>query len=190
MRLESSEERGGSTDSPAPSCACPGPASNTCGSRLQVSTALHTTHVPCICIYLHHALRQGRGVSSSAWQLLISIEGQDAARMPASLLPASNSTAWRWLRKHRQPKKKSSWEQHSSKSGCQWSTCHPVQQWAGACLCHELGRDVAAQPHDKDTAAVHQVRAVRLHCRRGQRRRSRPHNSAPARPSFSITQCW
>ena len=26
MRLESSEERGGSTDSPAPSCACPGPA--------------------------------------------------------------------------------------------------------------------------------------------------------------------
>ena len=46
MRLESSEERGGSTDSPAPSCACPGPASNTCDSRSQVSGALRTTNTP------------------------------------------------------------------------------------------------------------------------------------------------
>ena len=46
MRLESSEERGGSTDSPAPSCACPGPASNTCASQSQVSSALCTTNTP------------------------------------------------------------------------------------------------------------------------------------------------
>ena len=46
MRLESSDERGGSTDSPAPSCACPGPASNTCASQPRVSGALHTPNTP------------------------------------------------------------------------------------------------------------------------------------------------
>ena len=46
MRLESSDERGGSTDSPAPSCACPGPASNTCASQSQVSIILRTTNIP------------------------------------------------------------------------------------------------------------------------------------------------
>ena len=135
MRWESSDARGGSTDSPAPSCDCRGPASNTCASRPQVSGALHT-NIP-----------DARTIRAESRQRRLKLcmaavdNYQRAGRCLRACHSATQQQHWGLAMAH---KAQAACEQQWSKSGCRWSACLPVQQWAGACLRHKFRRDVAA----------------------------------------------